>query len=100
MCVERVLSSNVPATGGSRPEAAPPPKKSFLQRLSRVAAAHPGRRPLDILAFFLVPPFPKGEPGQPVAGIGDLISANLELPAPHVVWDLDPANIRRTRSRS
>ena len=39
---------------------------------------------LDIVAFFLVPPFPAGEPGQPVSGIGDLITANLELPAPHV----------------
>ena len=45
---------------------------------------------LDIAAAFVVPPFPKDAPGQPVSGIGDLIEANLELPAPHVVYDLDP----------
>ena len=45
---------------------------------------------LDIVAAFVVPPFPKDAPGQPVTGIGDLIEANLELPAPHVVYDLDP----------
>ena len=41
---------------------------------------------LDVLALMLVPPYPKGEPGQPVESIGDLITANLELPAPHVVY--------------
>jgi F-type H+-transporting ATPase subunit a len=46
---------------------------------------------LDILAAVFVPPFPKGEPGQPITGIGDLITANLEFPAPHVVFDLDPS---------
>jgi len=45
---------------------------------------------LDALAFVLVPPYPAGQPGEPVSGIGDLISANLELPAPHVVLDLSP----------
>jgi F-type H+-transporting ATPase subunit a len=43
---------------------------------------------LDILAFIFIPPYPPGAPGQPVSGIGDLIAANLELPAPHVVWTL------------
>jgi F-type H+-transporting ATPase subunit a len=45
---------------------------------------------LDIAAFFIVPPFPIGQPGQPISGIGDLIEANLELPAPHVVYDFAP----------
>jgi F-type H+-transporting ATPase subunit a len=40
----------------------------------------------DIAAAILVPPFPPGEPGQPIGGIGDLIAANLEFPAPEVVW--------------
>lgn len=44
---------------------------------------------LDIAAFMFVPPFPHGHPGEPVTGIADLINANLELPAPHVVFDLD-----------
>jgi F-type H+-transporting ATPase subunit a len=42
------------------------------------------------VAAIVVPPFPKGQPGKPVGGIADLIEANLELPAPHVVWDLAP----------
>jgi F-type H+-transporting ATPase subunit a len=45
---------------------------------------------LDILAAIVVPPFPAGAPGQPITGIGDLIQANLELPAPHVVYDFAP----------
>ena len=45
---------------------------------------------LDIVALLFVPPYPKEKPGQPVTGIGDLIEANLELPHPEVVFDLDP----------
>jgi F-type H+-transporting ATPase subunit a len=45
---------------------------------------------LDIVAALVVPPYPKGEPGHPVGSIGDLIQANLEFPAPHVVYDLAP----------
>jgi len=41
---------------------------------------------LDVAAFIFVPPFPIGRPGEPISGIGDLIRANLEFPAPHVVW--------------
>lgn len=40
---------------------------------------------IDIVAFFVVPPHPPGHPGEP-AGITDFITANLEFPAPHVVW--------------
>jgi F-type H+-transporting ATPase subunit a len=45
---------------------------------------------LDAIAFIGVPPYPKDEPGQSISGISDLIGANLELPAPHVVADLAP----------
>jgi F-type H+-transporting ATPase subunit a len=45
---------------------------------------------LDIVAFIVVPPFPVGQPGHSITGISDLITANLELPAPHVVLDLAP----------
>jgi F-type H+-transporting ATPase subunit a len=45
---------------------------------------------VDVLAWFIVPPFPVGKPGQPIAGIGDLIGANLHFPAPHVLWPADP----------
>ncbi len=48
---------------------------------------------LDIVAAIVVPPFPKESgPGAPITGIGDLITANLEFPAPHVVFDFDEAN--------
>ncbi|MEO5919195.1 MAG: F0F1 ATP synthase subunit A [Candidatus Limnocylindrales bacterium] len=46
---------------------------------------------LDVLAALFVPPFPKGgQPGDAFAFPADGIAANLELPAPHVVWDLAP----------
>jgi F-type H+-transporting ATPase subunit a len=41
---------------------------------------------IDVLALLFVPPYPKGQPGQPITGIGDLIKANLELPHPDVVF--------------
>lgn len=48
---------------------------------------------LDIVAVLVVPPYPKeAGPGNPITGIGDLITANLEFPAPHVVYDFDKAN--------
>jgi F-type H+-transporting ATPase subunit a len=45
---------------------------------------------IDIAAFFLIPPYPKDQPGQSITGIGDLITANLELPAPSTVWGEQP----------
>jgi len=48
---------------------------------------------LDVLAFLVVPPFPKhGQPGDACPFPVCFIDGNLELPPPHVVWDLDPAN--------
>ncbi|HEU4572259.1 MAG TPA: F0F1 ATP synthase subunit A, partial [Candidatus Limnocylindrales bacterium] len=44
---------------------------------------------LDILAVMFVPPAVKGEPSKTASSIGDLIQANLELPHPEVVFDLD-----------
>jgi F-type H+-transporting ATPase subunit a len=44
---------------------------------------------LDILAVMFVPPAVKGEPTKTAGSIGDLIQANLELPHPEVVFDLD-----------
>ncbi len=41
---------------------------------------------LDVVASIVVPPFPVGKPGEPIKGIGDLIMANLEFPAPAVIW--------------
>jgi F-type H+-transporting ATPase subunit a len=47
---------------------------------------------LDILAFIFIPPYPAGEPGKHVTSIPDLISANIEYPAPKVIWDLAPSS--------
>src|SRR4051812_12983158 len=91
MCVERVLSSNVPATD-SAPVQTPEPQPRRLFGLPFWPTLIIGAIVLDIVAFFLVPPYPKGAPGTPISGIGDLITANLELPAPHIVWDFDPGN--------
>jgi len=46
---------------------------------------------LDIVSAIVVPPFPKGQPGQPINGIGDLILANLEFPQPEVIWPAEAA---------
>jgi F-type H+-transporting ATPase subunit a len=89
------LSSDAPAAAGapdSVPQQAAPPaatasKPPAWQRWLVVIVFVVV---LDFIAFFVFPPFPAGEPGQPIGGIGDLISANLELPAPHVIWDLAP----------
>jgi F-type H+-transporting ATPase subunit a len=40
---------------------------------------------LDVLALIFVPPYPRDHPGQPIQGIGDLIIANLEPPAPEII---------------
>src|SRR5207344_1180753 len=42
---------------------------------------------LNIVAFILVPPFPKGgQPGEACAFPVCFINGTLEFPAPHVVW--------------
>ncbi len=65
-------------------DARPPSRRNFFIGLIVLVIV------LDIVAAIVVPPFPKDAPGQPITGIADLIEANLELPAPHVVYDLAP----------
>ena len=63
---------------------APAPRSNLKRNIVLLVAAV---LVFDIAAAILVPPFPKGEPGKPISGIGDLILANLEIPpAPEVVW--------------
>ncbi len=46
---------------------------------------------LDIVALFVLPPFPKGgQPGEACAYPVCFIGGNLEFPPPHVVLDLAP----------
>jgi F-type H+-transporting ATPase subunit a len=40
---------------------------------------------IDILAFIVVPPY-AGEPPHSVGSISDLVTANLEIPAPEIVY--------------
>jgi F-type H+-transporting ATPase subunit a len=48
---------------------------------------------VDVLAFLLVPPFPRGgQPGDSCPFPVCYINGTLEFPAPHVVIDLDPNN--------
>ena len=46
---------------------------------------------IDVLAVLLVPPRPPAHPDEPFTYPNDgMIGANVELPAPHVIWDLAP----------
>jgi F-type H+-transporting ATPase subunit a len=83
-----------PASEAGEPaatETAPPParrsnrRRNILLLLAAVIA-------LDVAAAIVIPPFPKGQPGQPISGIGDLILANLEFPQPEVVWPASEAH--------
>ena len=55
-------------------DARPPSRRNLFIGLIGVVIV------LDIVAFFVIPPFPPGHPGEPITGIADLITANLELP--------------------
>lgn len=74
-----------PAATATAPDVAPPRRSRRNLILGLIA----GIIALDVAAFVLVPPFPKGQPGQPVTGIADLINANLEFPQPEIVWPVE-----------
>lgn len=91
-----------PATTAGEPaatEAAPAaPAEAPAKRSSRrrnIVLLLVGVIAFDVAAAILVPPFPKeGGPGVPIAGIGDLITANLEFPQPHVVFPAEKAGLK------
>ncbi len=65
-------------------EAAPARRPSRRHRILLLIAAVIA---VDVVAAILVPPFPRGgQPGDACPGISCLIGANLEFPAPEVVW--------------
>ena len=78
-----------PATAGpdAQPDQNPPSGRWSKTRIAvaLIAAVFV----LDVVALILVPPYPKEHPGEPVQNISDLILANLELPAPEIVYPPD-----------
>lgn len=76
------------ATGATAPatDAAAMPAKRKSNRKRNILLLIAAVIALDVVASIVVPPFPLGKPNQPIAGIGDLIMANLEFPAPLVLW--------------
>jgi F-type H+-transporting ATPase subunit a len=77
-----------PATVAGEPAATEPAPPRRSSRRNRILLLIGAVIAFDIAAAILLPPFPKGHPGQPITGIGDLIEANLEFPAPEIVWPL------------
>jgi F-type H+-transporting ATPase subunit a len=72
------------------PESAPAGRGRLLRRLGLLAVAVVV---LDILAVIFLPPFPSGgQQGDACAYPTCFITGTLELPPPHTVIDLDPAN--------
>jgi F-type H+-transporting ATPase subunit a len=86
-----VPETGEPAATEAAPEPAPARRPSRRNRILLLIAAVIA---FDIAAFVLVPPFPHGEPGKPISGIGDLIQANLEFPQPHVVFPEEKASVK------
>jgi len=76
-----------PDAPSEAPDATPPSRGWSKTRIAVVLVL--GIFVLDVLALLLVPPYPKGQPGQPIQNISDLILANLELPAPEIVYPPD-----------
>ena len=85
------MSSDIAAETETTPEPAPAPRKGRGVSVKWFTLIG-GAVVLNILAFIFFPPFPRGgEAGQPCAFPACFINGTLEFPAPHVVWDLDPA---------
>ena len=75
-----------PVTETGEPAASEPAPRRGSRRRNRILLLIAAVIAFDVAAFVFVPPFPKGEPGKPITGIADLINANLEFPAPEIVW--------------
>lgn len=81
---EAVLGTSLGADLAS----ARPQRASLARKLGLLVAAVVV---LDALALLFVPPYPRGQPGAACEFPVCFIEGNLELPAPHVVVDLDPS---------
>jgi F-type H+-transporting ATPase subunit a len=84
------VSSDPAATNAVDGSAATPSRRRLNRRWLALLV---GVIALDIVAFVVVPPFPKGgAPGDPCSFPVCFIESTLEFPAPHVVLDFDPAS--------
>jgi F-type H+-transporting ATPase subunit a len=72
--------AGAPAVAAEQPETAAPRRRPIWKILI------PAIIVIDVLAFMFVPPYPIDQPGKPVSGISDLITANLEPLTPHILW--------------
>jgi F-type H+-transporting ATPase subunit a len=75
-----------PVTETGEPAATEPAPKRGSGRRNRILLLIAAVIAFDVAVFVLVPPFPKGHPGESITGIADLINANLEFPQPEIVW--------------
>ena len=85
------------AAGATAPvsDAATVPPKAKSSRRRNILLLIVAVIALDVVASIVVPPFPAGEPGKPITGIGDLIMANLEFPAPEVIVERNVETLRK-----
>ena len=83
------MSSDPAATDAVDSSAAAPSRRRLNRRWLALLA---GVIVVDIIAFIVVPPFPKGgAPGDACSFPVCFIESTLEFPAPHTVIDFDPA---------
>jgi F-type H+-transporting ATPase subunit a len=84
------VSSDQVATDTVAGEPAPPRRRRLSRRWVVVIL---GLIAVDVLAFVVAPPFPKGgAPGDTCSFPVCFIESTLEFPAPHTVVDFDPAS--------
>jgi F-type H+-transporting ATPase subunit a len=79
------LASDAAAAAGEVAARAPSLRRPLLLAIAAAIAT-------IAIAYVVVPPFPPEHPDEPFQYPGDAIRANFELPAPHVVFDLDPSH--------
>jgi len=84
------VSSDQVATNPVASEPAPTRRRRLSRRWVVLIV---GLIAVDIIAFVVAPPFPKGgAPGDPCSFPVCFIESTLEFPAPHTVVDFDPAS--------
>ena len=79
------------STLGATPDGSAPERKRRRRPSTKWLALIAGVIAVDIFAFILFPPFPRGgQPGEACAFPACVIQSGLEFPAPHTVFDFAP----------